>query len=568
MPITMRPPRQPQDRRVGSRQVQTRFRYVDFMASTLMRAPTARTYPISDLMRDLEGGRIRVPSFQRNYRWEQDDVLNLFDSIYRGYPIGSLLLWNHEAPQGPIQFGSLKVDAPAMSDALWVVDGQQRLTSMAGVLLSSGEGIDPRFSLYFDLQARRFAFSRRPTPQYWLPMNRVMDTRSLLRWLAELQRSGSVDEFVSTAEDVAKRFREYLIPTYIVETDDEATLRTIFDRLNTFGKSLKSAEIFHALHGGRRGAPPEDLRTMAAEISAIGFGTFDDNTLLRAVLALRGSDIYRDFRSEFNDDEDPSETFRAAASALQRAVTFLRLDGEIPHLRVLPYRYVIPVLARFFNLHPDPSPRSRMLLRRWIWRDALASDRRSTSVSFFREVVNAVDADENLSVQRLLKKAPEQIAAATFDNESARLNEARARANVAMMATWSPRSLVDGQKLDVSDHFERIPAPLAVIFDNPKLRSRISDRMLHAPTSSPLVSVIRDSSLFRSDSLLYGEVLESHGIPAQSLAALRAGDAEGFVKDRAFYLRDLFIQTAHRLTEWGASDRPPLASLLVAEDDD
>jgi len=36
-------------------------------------------------------GHVRVPSFQRGLRWEASDVQDLFDSIYRGYPIGSLL---------------------------------------------------------------------------------------------------------------------------------------------------------------------------------------------------------------------------------------------------------------------------------------------------------------------------------------------------------------------------------------------------------------------------------------------------------------------------------------------
>ena len=149
-----------------------------------------------------------------------------------------------------LHLGTIRIEAPAQENALWVVDGQQRLTSLAAVLLSVGEIDDRRFSIFFDLSARRFVAGRKQPPPAWLPMNRVIDTRALLRWLGELQRSGGAEDLVSTAEDLAKRIREYQIPAYLVETNDETTLRTIFDRLNTYGKPLSSADVFQALHGG------------------------------------------------------------------------------------------------------------------------------------------------------------------------------------------------------------------------------------------------------------------------------------------------------------------------------
>ena len=42
-------------------------------------------------------GRIRLPSFQRDYRWRPGDVESLFDSVLRRYPIGNLLLWERPA---------------------------------------------------------------------------------------------------------------------------------------------------------------------------------------------------------------------------------------------------------------------------------------------------------------------------------------------------------------------------------------------------------------------------------------------------------------------------------------
>ncbi len=50
-------------------------------------------YFIEDLINDLKRGRIRIPSFQRGFVWDPDRVLYLMDSIYKGFPFGSILLW-------------------------------------------------------------------------------------------------------------------------------------------------------------------------------------------------------------------------------------------------------------------------------------------------------------------------------------------------------------------------------------------------------------------------------------------------------------------------------------------
>ncbi len=49
---------------------------------------------IDKLMRRIEDGDIKIPAFQRGYVWNQQQVIDILDSIYNDYPIGSILLWN------------------------------------------------------------------------------------------------------------------------------------------------------------------------------------------------------------------------------------------------------------------------------------------------------------------------------------------------------------------------------------------------------------------------------------------------------------------------------------------
>src|ERR1043165_2204486 len=65
---------------------------------------------LEDLFKDIAAGKLRIPKFQRPFVWKPDDMLSLFDSIRRGYPIGTLLLWNTaEKVQSLEGVGPLKI---------------------------------------------------------------------------------------------------------------------------------------------------------------------------------------------------------------------------------------------------------------------------------------------------------------------------------------------------------------------------------------------------------------------------------------------------------------------------
>ncbi|MCO5997414.1 GmrSD restriction endonuclease domain-containing protein [Actinoallomurus rhizosphaericola] len=66
--------------------------------ATVTKPRVERTRP-TELVEWTLSGRIRIPRFQRPFRWEKDDIRQLFDSIFRGYPIGNLLMWRRPAPK-------------------------------------------------------------------------------------------------------------------------------------------------------------------------------------------------------------------------------------------------------------------------------------------------------------------------------------------------------------------------------------------------------------------------------------------------------------------------------------
>ena len=89
------------------------------------------SYSLQKLMDDIEMGEIGLPDIQRPFVWKNAKVRDLFDSMYRGYPIGYLLFWENDVEKGVKQIGTI---AHQKVPHLLIVDGQQRLTSLFAVI--------------------------------------------------------------------------------------------------------------------------------------------------------------------------------------------------------------------------------------------------------------------------------------------------------------------------------------------------------------------------------------------------------------------------------------------------
>ena len=88
-------------------------------------------YPLTYLIESIKNGNIALPDIQRPFVWKSAKVRDLFDSMYRGYPVGTLLFWETGVETGTRPIGGGEQDKVAK---LLIVDGQQRLTSLYAVI--------------------------------------------------------------------------------------------------------------------------------------------------------------------------------------------------------------------------------------------------------------------------------------------------------------------------------------------------------------------------------------------------------------------------------------------------
>jgi hypothetical protein len=88
---------------------------------------------VHELVGMIERGELRLPEMQRQYVWRSTRVRDLLDSLYRGYPSGTILLWETDEAVPEQNFAVSQQKTPYFNTRL-LLDGQQRLTSLSAVI--------------------------------------------------------------------------------------------------------------------------------------------------------------------------------------------------------------------------------------------------------------------------------------------------------------------------------------------------------------------------------------------------------------------------------------------------
>ena len=390
----------------------------DSNGSTLRRRPEARGYRVEQLLNEAEDGCLRIPNFQRPLRWRSRNVIDFFDSIRRGFPVGNLLLSRAAAPEAVVNYGPVAITSQEQPAALWVVDGQQRVIALAATLLRTEDV--PRgdyWSIWYDLENEEFRQLLKKKPEAgWIPLNVLGDSVKLLKWIRNWPHAVEREDLVNRALELGKSIREYELPAYIVEGTGQELLRLIFTRVNTGGVDMRESEIFEALYGGEGDRP---IRSAVSRLVDLEFGMLDEDLFLRCLRVTCGASVRVAGESP---DKLPSDSIRRTETALRRAVQSIKFGAEIPHWKLLPYRLPLIFLTAFYDRFPGDNSRIDRLVAKWIWRGALTGDHENVSDGrvdrLVKKMREAATAGESVTV--LLQTFDESVDFARLPNSPMR----------------------------------------------------------------------------------------------------------------------------------------------------
>ena len=218
-------------------------------------------YSLTHLIEDIKHGNIALPDIQRPFVWSPAKVRDLFDSMYCGYPVGTLMFWETGAEVGMRQVGGGAAERVA---SRLIVDGQQRLTSLYAVL--TGRSVltksfhEHRIQIAFHPEDETFevadaAIRRDPgfVPDITALWNSgyKSEVRKFMARLGQARGEDLGDDVQDCLEERLDRVRDLRDFRFqVIELNagaDEEQVADIFVRINSKGVTLNQANFILTL---------------------------------------------------------------------------------------------------------------------------------------------------------------------------------------------------------------------------------------------------------------------------------------------------------------------------------
>lgn len=335
------------------------------------------------LFLEIDSGQIKLPMFQREFVWDKEQSAKLIDSILKGYPIGTFILWKTKDTLRSVKdIGNHKLpDTPKGDYAQYILDGQQRITSLYAIrkgirITKDKKEIDYK-DIYVNLDYDPLTDEQIVTSQ--------QEEDKIYVSVHDLLTSDALDFIEDIGKEKAKKFQEYKTN---LTTYDFATITIkdypieiacdVFARINTGGKPLTLFEIMVAMtydeaRGFDLALKYEELIYGSDEVSKslvrAKFETIPAATVLQAVAAIavgsiRAKDILKIGREKFITNWDPM------VSSMFSAVDFIRTTLHVPVSQLPPYSSLLVPLTYFFYKNDNKRPtetQSKLLKQFFYW---------------------------------------------------------------------------------------------------------------------------------------------------------------------------------------------------------
>ena len=236
------------------------------------------TIKVRELIQDNRDGRLVIPEFQREYVWRKSKAPLLIDSLYRGFPISSLLVWESPSPVRSRQGDFRATDA---SVASWLIDGQQRVITLAKAF-NGDAGINVLLNPDKDEFLLRNAVIGRDRTG-WFRLADIWNDEAYRRLRKSFDGADASDGKRETRLEAARRILDYEVPVVRMIGHSLEQAVVAFKRINTLGVKLKKADIESAHVAARHsGFIAEHVVPFLKDLARQGFNRLTVMHLFRA----------------------------------------------------------------------------------------------------------------------------------------------------------------------------------------------------------------------------------------------------------------------------------------------
>ena len=353
---------------------------------------------LHQIVKEVMRGDIRVPRFHPQAAWRPEHRGDLLDSLYRGFPVGTVLLWPTATPipthdiVGGFKIPPLPV-APGTIYRL-LLDGHQRLATLVQILgpglladlaneganVIAAEGTSERW--FFELEPEgdpensrdRFVLLKpgHEPKATQVPLSIILHRSQVNRWVRDNELS---DDLATAVDNLRDRLREYSMPVSVLAADSLKEATESFKRINSGATPLSDFHMVAALAFDEENDPQQQFAEARSEhLSPVGWGGVSDTDVLRVAAGLgdRKNPAQLDVAELADRIRKDRGLIERAFGAVVAATELLRSCGVLGP-ESLPYAWQLMTLAVHLgraSAQVNPSTfddASAPAAQRWFW---------------------------------------------------------------------------------------------------------------------------------------------------------------------------------------------------------
>lgn len=415
--------------------------------------------------------KLLIPTFQREFVWEPENIRKLWDSIFKFYPIGSILYWVTDSylhthrKLGGFEFPHDEDTVRKFKEWAYILDGQQRATSLL-VSILGGKGRvkeeeDFDYTMYFDATNATFFFANelekrrsKVSPAFLIRLKDVPKGDFLDFYEKIAKGEGITEQIKSNIKQLYRIFTDYKLVFVRIQGVDVEEVCEIFERVNQEGKKLDPVDIIVARtyrnedleKGIKMFYLRDNLQKLKEVLLSQGnrFQNLEDLSMIQMIsICLRKEEIGT--RKSFGitpkaldnlKTEDLEDNWDVGQKTIFETIKFLS-DLKIHGPDMLPYGYLLFPIC--YHFHRNTSP-NRQIAKQWFWRTAFGLEdfRRADEVyNYCTEFFDKIGQGEGPTIPQLVLSKARLVQASYY------YRSALTRAVLAFFAKQNPLDFSD-----------------------------------------------------------------------------------------------------------------------------
>jgi len=382
-------------------------------------------------------------------------MVDLLESVYRGFPIGSILLWRVEEKifREDVIEGAPFPQIAHVFPVNYVLDGMQRLATLYGAFSENSSSDQKRFDILFDLESERFVhrLSSKILPNFFVELADLFVPKRLMSAQQRLSAAPNGDALIEKTLHLYSTFQEYLVPMVTIQRRNVRDVVQMFERVNSTGLRLSSVDFLRAVTW----SSDFDLSRATQELQSKTLESgleISEETLVKMLALTLDLDPIPDQMLTLRDFSpgDLTAAVGQMEALLKRTQNFLVNHFKIESGSFVPYEGQLLAIFLVLLENPNLSENQVAAIKQWFWRVEFGEVLRGRPDHYVVREIRAIAFE--VSHEEIRNEPGGYIEAKNFIRRGFRVGAALSAALATMFAVRDARSLVTGREIPPSEY--------------------------------------------------------------------------------------------------------------------